>query len=184
MRGARFPALVLGGVRSGKSTFAERLAEDASSATGAPVVYIATAEALDGEMQERIQRHRIRRPVEWRTVEEPVAVSARLRALPSGSVVLLECLTLLVNNWIMDGMESDRDFDGRKDDLLDAMISYQGSLIVVSNEVGLGVMPANALARHYADWLGLLNQSVAVVSARVLLMVAGRPLEVRDLNAP
>lgn len=182
MEGARFPAFVLGGVRSGKSVFAERLAMDVSRASGAPVVYIATAEAFDGEMKERIERHRTRRPPEWRTVEEPVAVSDLLRRLPSGCVVLLECLTLLVNNWILAGMETDAEFDRRKDDLLTAMASYQGSLIVVSNEVGLGVMPVNVLARHYADWLGLLNQSVASLSARVLLMVAGRPLEVGGLD--
>jgi adenosylcobinamide kinase/adenosylcobinamide-phosphate guanylyltransferase len=180
----RYPVLVLGGVRSGKSRWAETLAAEAGGAVERPVVYLATAEALDEEMATRIAQHRQRRPAHWRTLEEPRAVPERLHALAGTAVVLLECLTLLVNNWIMDGTVTPAQFAQRRDALIAAMRDYPAPLIVVSNEVGLGVMPANPLARRYADWLGLLNQEVARLAARVYLMTAGIPLLVKGDGRP
>jgi adenosyl cobinamide kinase/adenosyl cobinamide phosphate guanylyltransferase len=184
MTGSGGPILVVGGVRSGKSRWAEELARRAQEDTGWPVTYLATAEALDDEMRERIHRHRMRRPSDWRTVEEPLEVADWFSRSPGAAVVVLECLTLLLNNWMMAGLADDRSFDTRRRALVDALAGYAGRVIVVSNEVGLGVMPANAMARRYADWLGLLNQAVAARASRVYAVLAGLPIDLRELGAP
>lgn len=175
MSQSTFPVLVLGGVRSGKSRLAEALAGEASDLTGLPVCYLATAEPLDEEMARRIHQHQARRPPGWATVEEPTAVGAVIRRESPHHVILVECLTLLLSNWMRDPMDA-RAFSVRSAELLDAVRRAPNPVILVSNEVGLGVVPANALARQYADWLGLLNQQVAGVCARAFLTVAGVPI--------
>jgi len=162
--------LVLGGVRSGKSGFARNLCEAAEGV--GQRVYLATATALDAEMESRIERHKQERGSEWVTLEEPVEVAESISSIEAGSVVLLDCLTLWLSNLMGLGLG-----DGeilKKVDLLTKAISGSPSLIVaVSNEVGRGIMPVNAMARRFADISGLMNQSLAAVAKEVFLMTAG-----------
>jgi adenosylcobinamide kinase/adenosylcobinamide-phosphate guanylyltransferase len=172
---SQFPVLIVGGVRSGKSRLAESLAEEASGAMGLPVCYLATAEPLDDEMAVRIKAHQARRPAAWSTVEEPTGAAAVIRRESARHVILVECLTLLLSNWMRDPMDA-QTFTTRSTDLVDAVRTASNPVIVVSNEVGLGVVPVNAMARQYADWLGLLNQQIAAVCGRAFLTVAGVPI--------
>lgn len=167
--------LILGGARSGKSALAERRATE----SGCEVVYVATATAEDAEMAARIAHHRARRPARWRTVEEPVRLAAVLRAeAASGRCVIVDCLTLWLSNLLLGpGLEPQRE------DLLRALGDVRGRLILVSNEVGCGVVPGNALARRFADEQGRLNQALAAACDRVTLVAAGLPLELKDVRA-
>lgn len=182
--------LVLGGARSGKSDHAEALAKK----MGGRVLYVATAEALDDEMRSRVAAHRARRPQEWDTLEVPRDVGQALAHSPEAtraSVVLLDCLTLLVSNTILAaGTPADSEPDPAtawkavQDEVAGLLASHQrmgAHLIVVSNEVGLGVVPAHSLGRTYRDCLGWANQAVARVASSVILMVAGLPLDLRAL---
>ena len=171
----RFPVLVLGGARSGKSRWAERLVQRAAADTGRPVCYLATAEALDGEMSSRIALHRARRPTGWVTHEEPVAVADAVQHWTRTHIVLLECLTLLMSNWMRDDPD-DQTLTGRVEALARAVAASASPVVVVSNEVGSGIVPMHPLARRYADGLGFMNQRMARDAARVYLTVAGRPL--------
>jgi adenosylcobinamide kinase/adenosylcobinamide-phosphate guanylyltransferase len=167
-------SLVLGGARSGKSRWAENLA---ASGAGAPV-YLATAEARDREMRERIERHRERRGELWRTIEEPVdirEVLARERA--PDRVVLVDCLTL----WLSNLMAAERDVENEIERLLRCLDDPAGPIVFVSNEVGMGIVPTNELARNFRDHAGLLNQKVAAKAALVVFIAAGLPL---SLKAP
>ncbi|MEM7207962.1 MAG: bifunctional adenosylcobinamide kinase/adenosylcobinamide-phosphate guanylyltransferase [Pseudomonadota bacterium] len=161
--------LFLGGVRSGKSA----LAEAAASACAAPVTYIATAQALDTSMQARIDTHKARRPESWALIEEPLAL-AEVVQQHSGEhrCLLIDCLTLWLSNIMFADEYNARDAIAR---LESALSSARGHIILVSSEVGLGVMPDNALAREYADLLGELNQRVAARCERVTMAVAGLP---------
>ena len=159
--------LFLGGVRSGKS----QLAEMAATASGKHIIYIATARLLDDEMHRRCEIHRSRRPADWRLIEEPLALAETLRANASSDTCLLvDCLTLWLNNLLEESVA-----DNEIDALLDALPELPGEILFVSSEIGLGVMPANALARQYADKLGELNQAIAQRCDRVTLAVAGLP---------
>jgi adenosylcobinamide kinase/adenosylcobinamide-phosphate guanylyltransferase len=161
--------LVLGGQRSGKSRFAENLV----AASSLERIYLATATAGDREMSERIARHRSRRDSGWRTIEEPLDIAARVASeAKAASAVLVECLTL----WLSNLMAADRDVETAMMALLGALSAASGPVVLVSNEVGSGIVPENALARRYADALGVLNQRVAAAVDRVFLVVAGRPL--------
>ncbi len=171
----RYPVLVVGGARSGKSRWAERLVEGATADTGQPVCYLATAEALDGEMASRIARHRGRRPKDWVTHEEPLAVAEAVQRWSPTHIILIECLTLLMSNWMRSNPD-DAALAGRVEALAQSVAASASPVIVVSNEVGSGIVPLNPLARRYADWLGLMNQRMARDAARVYLTVAGRPL--------
>ncbi|MCC2963674.1 bifunctional adenosylcobinamide kinase/adenosylcobinamide-phosphate guanylyltransferase [Massilia sp. IC2-278] len=175
--------LILGGARSGKSALAERLARE----SGKDVVYLATAHAGDGEMSARIAHHRARRPAYWATLEEPLALAALLRReCTAGRLVLVDCLTLWLTNLMLCGDEplpeaGDLLLPARFDDeraalleLLDA--GLPGELILVSNEVGMGIVPLGALSRRFADEAGRLNQDVAARAGRVILVAAGLPL--------
>jgi adenosylcobinamide kinase/adenosylcobinamide-phosphate guanylyltransferase len=175
--------LILGGARSGKSALAERLAGE----SGRDVVYIATSRAGDGEMNARIRHHRARRPEHWQTVEEPLLLAdAVSRACAAGSVVLVDCLTLWLTNLMLEGASEvpaigefalPPIFDVQRDAflaLLDA--GLPGELLLVSNEVGMGIVPMGALARRFADEAGRLNQAVAARAGRVILVAAGLPL--------
>ncbi|MFB4392975.1 MULTISPECIES: bifunctional adenosylcobinamide kinase/adenosylcobinamide-phosphate guanylyltransferase [unclassified Pseudomonas] len=163
--------LILGGARSGKS----RLAEQLAVASGLAVTYIATSEPLDGEMNERVRLHRERRPAAWGLIEEPLALAAVLRAeAAEGRCLLVDCLTLWLTNLLM--LDDDRRLAAERDALLDALQGLPGTIILVSNETGLGVVPMGELTRRYVDQAGWLHQAVAERCQRVVLTVAGLPL--------
>lgn len=162
--------LILGGVRSGKSRLAERIARE----SGLPVTYVATATADDDEMRARIDAHRKRRPTHWTLVEETTALAHTLRqhAAP-GRCLLVDCLTLWLTNLLMetDGENLDRE----RNALLAALPELPGQLILVSNETNMGVMPLGALSRRYCDEAGRLHQALAAMCQQVILTVAGLP---------
>ncbi|HEY0584765.1 MAG TPA: bifunctional adenosylcobinamide kinase/adenosylcobinamide-phosphate guanylyltransferase [Pseudoduganella sp.] len=174
--------LVFGGARSGKSAYAERLA----AASGKEVVYIATAAAGDAEMSARIAQHRAQRPQHWQTVEEPVALAAALAEWRGPQrLVLVDCLTLWLSNLMFsDGaqypdvgmIELPARFHEQRAALLDELAADRGDVVLVSNEVGMGIVPWGAVSRSYADEAGRLNQSVAAVCDRVAFVAAGLPL--------
>lgn len=163
--------LIIGGVRSGKSDLAERLAQ----ASRLEVIYIATATAGDTEMTRRIERHRESRPSHWLTIEEPLALADTLReqAAPS-RCLLIDCLTLWLSNCLL--MEDDQVFPREREALLDGLEALPGAIIFVSNEVGSGIVPLGALSRRFADESGWLNQAVAQRCDRVVATIAGLPL--------
>ncbi len=163
--------LVLGGVRSGKSRHAEVLIEAQPSAWR----YLATAQPIDEEMAERIALHQARRPAGWITVEAPLDLAAALADAPDGQPVLIDCLTI----WLGNVLHAGRDPDAEADRLAAALARPRGPWIVVSNEVGLGIVPENPLARAFADAAGRLNQTIAAAADHVVFMVAGLPLIVR-----
>lgn len=167
---------ILGGVRSGKSAAAERLAD-----SGDRVLFVATAEALDEEMDRRIRNHRQNRPTAWDTLEEPRALVPVLQPrLAHYDVFLIDCITIWVSNLLL-GMDGHPDAERRVVEetrrLLDLMQDSQAAWIVVSNEVGMGIVPASPLGRVFRDALGRVNQMIAARSSRVLLMVAGLTFE-------
>ncbi|WP_019516796.1 bifunctional adenosylcobinamide kinase/adenosylcobinamide-phosphate guanylyltransferase [Sphingomonas sp. Mn802worker] len=164
--------LVLGGARSGKSRHAQELAE---GCTG-ELVFVATAQAFDGEMAERIAAHRRDRDARWSTLEAPTDLPGAIgREARAGRVLLVDCLTL----WVSNLMLGDADMDQASDALVSAIEQADGDLIFVSNEVGFGIVPDNALARRFRDAAGRLNQRVAAVCDRVELVVAGLPLRIK-----
>jgi len=162
--------LILGGARSGKSRLAERLAAD----SGLAVVYIATATALDAEMRARIAAHRAQRPAHWTLVEEPLALAATLeREAAPGRCLLVDCLTLWLSNLLC--LEQPERLQ-RELDALDAVLpGLPGRLILVSNEVGLGIVPLGQLSRQFQDHNGWLQQRLAIRCERVILTIAGLP---------
>lgn len=186
--------LILGGARSGKSTWAERLA----ARGGRPVLVVATATAGDAEMAERIARHRAERPAAWRAVEEPLRLLHAIEAAANpGDAVIVDCLTLWVSNRIGDAIGFDADPEawsleswrslesslvGEAEALVASAAERNLLLILVSNEVGMGLVPATPLGRRYRDALGRVNQAVASRAESVVLMVAGLPIELRQLT--
>jgi adenosylcobinamide kinase/adenosylcobinamide-phosphate guanylyltransferase len=162
---------VIGGARSGKSAHAETLA----TANPSPWTYIATAQAYDDEMRERIAIHRSRRGEGWATVDAPLDLAGAIGALPDSQPVLIDCLTL----WLTNHMLAEHDLEAECRQLTELLSRPRGPWFVVSNEVGLGIVPDNALARRFRDAAGRLNQQVAAVADTVLMMVAGLPLKVK-----
>jgi adenosylcobinamide kinase / adenosylcobinamide-phosphate guanylyltransferase len=163
--------LILGGARSGKSALAEKLADE----SGREVVYIATAHAGDEEMAARIAHHRARRSAQWLCVEEPLSLAAVLRGHANANrCLLVDCLTLWLSNLLGDA-DTGR-FERERDVLLDVLPHLPGQVLMVSNEVGLGIVPMGALTRRFVDEAGRLHQSIAAVSERVLFVAAGLPL--------
>ncbi|MEX1019306.1 MAG: bifunctional adenosylcobinamide kinase/adenosylcobinamide-phosphate guanylyltransferase [Litorilinea sp.] len=181
---------LLGGARSGKSAYAETLAQ--ALAPGGDVLYVATAQAWDADMQARIARHRADRPPQWRTVEAAhgvgAAIGAALAAEPA-AVVLLDCLTLLTSNVLVALPETISEVEAMnamQDEMAPLLATFahsQATWIVVSNEVGLGIVPAYPLGRRYRDVLGRVNQQVAAAADQVLLLVAGLPLQIKPAPA-
>jgi adenosylcobinamide kinase/adenosylcobinamide-phosphate guanylyltransferase len=159
---------VLGGARSGKSRYAEGLVMDCTP----PWVYIATAEALDAEMSNRIAEHRRRRDDRWRTVDAPLDLPGAIAAHGSEGPVLIDCLTL----WLSNVMLAGQDLSGEQQRLITALSNANGSIVIVSNEVGFGIVPDNALAREFRDAQGRLNMQVAAIADRAVLIAAGLPL--------
>ncbi len=162
---------VLGGARSGKSRRAEELIENEPP----PWHYVATAEAYDAEMQARIADHKARRGDGWHTHDASVALVDAIRNLPPGVPLMVDCLTL----WLSNLMLGDHDVDAATVALIAALASRTGPTVVVSNEVGLGIVPDNALARAFRDAQGRLNQRLAADAGSVILMVAGLPMAVK-----
>jgi adenosylcobinamide kinase / adenosylcobinamide-phosphate guanylyltransferase len=163
-------ALVTGGARSGKSRFAL----DRAASLGRPLLFVATAEAGDDEMAARIARHREERAPAWRTIEEPLEVADVLRR-ESGAAIVLDCLTL----WLSNLLERGRDVDAATRDLVAALGARRSSIVVVTNEVGSGIVPEHAVARDFRDRAGFLNRAVAEVADELHLLVCGQPLRVK-----
>ena len=193
---------VMGGARSGKSAFAERLAALRQAQKGGRMLYIATAEALDTDMERRIAKHRQQRPPEWDTLEEPVKLPDVVpSALDGYDTCLLDCLTLWVSNLLLsmeedsqgrphpnpppegEGTNAEQQILSETHRLLEAYEQSPATWIVVSNEVGLSVVPSTRLGAVYRDALGRVNQAVAARADRVYFMVAGLALEMKSLGA-
>lgn len=173
--------LVTGGCRSGKSAFAQQLAE----AIPGKRLFIATCPCSDGEMAVRIKRHRLDREDKgWLTVEELLAPAEVFADVPSGTTVLLDCLTLWVSNLLFaaekDGLELNEDRMARQASLLaEASCRHDGTVLLVTNEVGLGIVPDNPLARKYRDLVGRCNQTLAAAADQVYLVSCGLPLQIK-----
>ncbi|AZD31118.1 bifunctional adenosylcobinamide kinase/adenosylcobinamide-phosphate guanylyltransferase [Pseudomonas chlororaphis] len=166
--------LILGGARSGKSRLAEKLAGE----SGLAVTYIATSQALDGEMNQRIEHHRERRPAEWALIEEPLELARVLREAASAErCLLVDCLTLWLTNLLL--LEDARRLASEREALLQCLASLPGEIIFVSNETGMGVVPLGELTRRYVDEAGWLHQALAERCQRVVLTVAGLPLTLK-----
>ena len=163
--------LITGGARSGKSVRAEARAH---AFAGRPV-YLATAEALDGEMRERIARHRARRRDVWLERETPLELVTALVETDGGGARLIDCLTL----WLSNLMHAERDWVKETARLVEALAEQKSPVVLVTNEVGLGIVPDNALARAFRDAAGLMNQTIARVASEVEFVVAGLPMRVK-----
>lgn len=175
MTGTRL--FVLGGARSGKSRYAQARAEEIAGRHH----FVATAEAFDEEMRSRVARHQADRDARWQTVEAPRELPAALATLNApDAVVLVDCLTLWLSNLIL----ADGDIGRAEAKLCHAINGFAGHIVLVSNEVGLGIVPANALARRFGDAAGRLNQAVAAVAAEVVLLTAGLPLTLKATPQP
>lgn len=172
---------IIGGARSGKSLFA---LNQASKIEG-PKVYIATAEALDEEMKARIEKHKVERGSEWDTYEEPLDLSdALMKAPDKHKVVVIDCLTIWLSNLLVRSQLGTPDRQTVEDAVLDFIKVLKGNgnlnLFVVSNEVGMGIVPENSLGRLFRDLAGDLNQKVAAVAAEVFLVTAGIPIKIKS----
>jgi adenosylcobinamide kinase / adenosylcobinamide-phosphate guanylyltransferase len=163
--------LVLGGARSGKSRYAESLI----AALPPPWIYVATAQACDAEMAQRIAQHRARRAAAWRTLEAPDDLVSAIGAPPASAPLLVDCLTL----WLSNRMLADAGIDAEISAVEAALAARMGPVVLVSNEVGCGIVPENALARRFRDLQGALNQRLAARADCVVLLVAGTPLVVK-----
>jgi adenosylcobinamide kinase/adenosylcobinamide-phosphate guanylyltransferase len=176
--------LILGGARSGKTNHAITLATKLASTHGAAVVYVATAQALDDEMRHRIDLHRAQRPATWQTVEAPTELAIALRAQPP-AILLVDCLTLWLSNALLLDFDEAapnapvKRWDEERAALLKWLAEYRGVALLVSNEVGSGIVPASALARRFQDEQGRLNQDVAAACDSVTLLVAGIAMPVK-----
>lgn len=162
---------ILGGARSGKSRYGQARAE----AMPGPLTYIATAQAFDDEMAERIAHHRADRGPRWRTIEAPLDLPGAVVAAQEGAI-LVDCLTLWVSNLIL----AERDCGAAGDALCAAVAGCRGPIALIANEVGLGIVPDNALARRFRDAAGWLNQRIAQVAEEVVLVAAGLPLSLKS----
>jgi adenosylcobinamide kinase / adenosylcobinamide-phosphate guanylyltransferase len=174
--------LILGGTRSGKSSYAQSLAEE----TGKSVTFLATAQALDDEMSARIQKHRAERSPDWETLEIPLDISTHLGKIKT-DVVILDCITLLVTNVLMQFVKDDlvdeapftQALQKEMDELIAKIRTGKQEWIIISNELGLGLVPPYQMGRVYRDWLGWANQQLARAADKVIFMVAGIPTVIK-----
>lgn len=174
--------LVLGGARAGKSTHALQQAAYCERAFGSEVCFIATAQGLDEDMTARIGRHRSQRPSYWHTIEEAYQIDEALQQASNADVVIVDCLTLFVSNWLMrydDEQQCESVVTRITKEFLRLARSRRQMIICVSNEVGLGVVPDTRLGRVYRDLLGRVNQDFAAAADEVYLLVAGLPLRIK-----
>ena len=174
--------LILGGARSGKSSYAQELAEE----SGKSVTLLATAQALDEEMSGRIQKHKAERPVHWQTLEVPLDIASHIKEIQS-EVVILDCITLLVSNLLMQFVKDDlveeapfmQAVQKEMEELLSAIRASTQDWMMISNEVGLGLVPPYQMGRVYRDGLGWANQHLAREAEKVIFLVAGIPMVVK-----
>jgi len=174
--------LILGGARSGKSSYAQNLAE----ATGQPVTFIATAQALDDEMSARIEKHRAERPASWETLEIPFDIASQLHQVKS-KMVILDCVTLLISNLLMQFVKNDlveeapfmAALQKEMDELTSTLRVREQDWLIISNEVGLGLVPPYQMGRVYRDAIGWANQQLAREADKVIFMVAGIPTVIK-----
>jgi len=177
--------LITGGSRSGKSSFAQRLAEERSGSR----LFLATCPVTDREMEIRILRHvQERRKGNWDTVEEPVHLAACLAKSARYDIVLIDCLTLWINNLLFEAAGSAGELDEDRvavlaNSLVEAAGDHPGEVIMVTNEVGLGIVPENKAARLYRDLVGRCNQCIGAAAAAVYLVTCGIPLQIKDENS-
>ncbi|AZP14239.1 bifunctional adenosylcobinamide kinase/adenosylcobinamide-phosphate guanylyltransferase [Undibacterium parvum] len=177
--------LIFGGARSGKSAYAEQLA----IASGKPVVYLATAQAGDAEMQARIAHHQARRPAQWQTHECPINLAQSIAQLSSAdNLILLDCLTLWLSNLLffetheypeIGSITAPAEFTLQRAALLQVLQDLPGEIIMVSNEVGMGIIPQGAISRWFVDEAGRLNQAIAAQCEQVSWVAAGLPLHLK-----
>jgi adenosylcobinamide kinase/adenosylcobinamide-phosphate guanylyltransferase len=171
--------LILGGARSGKSSLAQSMAQKMADS----VLFVATSEPLDDEMKERIEKHRNSRPSTWRTLEISHKIGSNLESNYGDSdVIIIDCLTLLISNLIgdrIDPIEVEEIIVSELNELAISIQTIDKSFIIVSNEVGMGIVPENQLARIYRDYLGKANQLIAELSDEVYFMVAGIPIKIK-----
>ncbi len=170
-------SFLLGGARSGKSSLGVRMAQDWDSQLQVGVSFVATAEAFDDEMEDRIGRHQRERPTTWSTLEFPRDLAEGVKRQPNG-ILLIDCLSLWVSNLLLDGVN---DIEERADAVVAVLQQRRDPSVVVSNEVGMGIVPENALARRYRDVLGRVNAKFASGADEAYLVVAG---QVVALSAP
>lgn len=164
--------LVLGGARSGKSVFAERLVAQ----SGLQKVYLATSQIFDGEMEKRVDIHRSRRGADWQLIEEPVELATVLTVSADlACAVLVDCLTL----WATNLMMADLDIAVLGDELAVKLRTFKGTIVLVSNEVGQGIVPDNKMAREFRDYAGLLHQKIAAIADEVYFVTAGLPQKLK-----
>ena len=179
--------LILGGARSGKSSYAQRLALD----HGGRVLYVATAQALDEEMSARIAAHRAERPQDWETIEAPTLVAAGLSGMKMVDIILLDCITLLVTNLLLEAGAGENEPDEKGSServeteiqgIITSVQTFKADWIIVSNEVGLGLVPAYPLGRIYRDLLGRANQRLAGAADEVFFMISGIPVPIHPFR--
>ncbi|PKO45227.1 MAG: bifunctional adenosylcobinamide kinase/adenosylcobinamide-phosphate guanylyltransferase [Betaproteobacteria bacterium HGW-Betaproteobacteria-22] len=170
--------LILGGARSGKSAFAEKLAMDSAL----PVTYIATAQVYDKEFGRRVEHHKIRRPAHWKTIEQPFNLGESLTThAKTGECVIVDCLTLWLAQCICPDCErpDHLSWESERQALLRALPSLQGCVLLVSNEVGMGIVPLGEINRQFQDEQGRLNQAIAQLASKVSFVAAGLPLTLK-----
>jgi adenosylcobinamide kinase / adenosylcobinamide-phosphate guanylyltransferase len=178
--------LILGGARSGKTRHALNVATAMAASCGGDVVYVATAEAGDSEMEDRIRRHRFERPAHWRTLEAPRQLAQVLTSVSSESVVIVDCLTLWLSNALMRDFREDAPmselptWSAERAELMRHLESARPGIVLVSNEVGGGIVPMAPIARRFQSEQGWLNQAVASVCEHVTLVVAGIPMTIKS----
>jgi adenosylcobinamide kinase/adenosylcobinamide-phosphate guanylyltransferase len=171
--------LVLGGARSGKSSYAEKLASN----SGSQVCYVATATAGDDEMRERILQHQAGRPDDWELIEEPLYLSKTIREIDSDKIVLIDCMTLWLSNWLCQQTPDSVDnWQAERRLFVEALSDFESDIIIVSNEVGSGIVPLGKLTRDFADQAGWLNQQLARLADQVSLVVAGCPISIKAMS--
>lgn len=174
--------LLLGGARDGKSAYALKLAQEGERASEAEVCFIATAQGLDEDMTARIARHRTDRPGHWRTIEEPYQIDEALRQASDAGIVVVDCLTLFVSNWLMrheDEYECEQFVRWITRDFIALARTGQQTIICVTNEVGLGIVPDTKQGRVFRDLLGRVNQDFAAAADAVYILTAGLPLQLK-----
>jgi adenosylcobinamide kinase/adenosylcobinamide-phosphate guanylyltransferase len=181
--------LIIGGARSGKTAHAIALAKSLSEARGVNVTYVATAQALDQEMQHRISLHRAERPATWRTLEAPAGLAQALRGQDSSSILVIDCMTLWLSNALLKDFREDAPtaplpiWETERDKFLQWLSLVRVEVLLISNEVGMGIVPLAPVARRFQDEQGRLNQLLAAACDEVTLVVAGIAVPIKNFRA-